>query len=111
MATEKVERSIVRDTKQPPCGVVDGTDRRQRTDGLDHRVLDDIFAVDGRTGHARAIAMKLRTYLGQQSLEFCGHVAGHRHASCRSSVRSDVERDDTLVGPYAICDAARVARV
>jgi hypothetical protein len=50
---------------------------RERGEGLDHRILDDVLAIDRRAGHARAVSMELGTELAQQSFEFGTPIIGH----------------------------------
>jgi hypothetical protein len=42
---------------------------RQPEVDLRQRFLDDVFAVDGRAGHARTIAQQLRTHICHQRVE------------------------------------------
>src|SRR5262245_60561655 len=70
-ASNEVECGIVRDAKDPPFWVFDGACGRKRFNRLDHRILKNVFAVDDRAGHPRAIAMELRPKLGEQAIECC----------------------------------------
>ena len=72
---------------------------RQRGNGFNQSVLDNVLAIDGGAGHARAVSMELWTKLTHQPLELCAPISQsydvvllqEGSVSCRSYVqRQDV---------------------
>ena len=59
LGPQMIERRIVRDAKQPAFEVAYGR-IWQGVERLCQRILNDVLAIDDRTGHAGAIAMELR---------------------------------------------------
>jgi hypothetical protein len=88
----------VGDTEQPAFRVVDDTEIRQRGKSLNQRVLNNVLAIDGGAGHARAVSMELWSKLTHQPFEFARIVS-----YCSSSPRvaafneSYVERQDVAI--------------
>ena len=83
-AAQEIERRVVGDTEQPAFRVVDDTDIRHRGKGLNQRVLDNVLAIDGGAGHARAVSMELWSKLTRQLFELIAHRISH----CRSCLSS-----------------------
>jgi hypothetical protein len=73
-AAEEIECRVMSDAKEPAFRPLD---RRAgswvvgcpRLDRFGQRILHDIFAIDYRSGHPRAIAMELRPQLAHQAFE------------------------------------------
>ena len=74
---KEIERSVMGDPKQPAFEVIDDTDHRLGVESLDHRILDDVLAIDGRASHPRAISMELGTELTQHSFKVVARMVSH----------------------------------
>jgi hypothetical protein len=71
---QKIERRVVRNAEQPSFDIIDWFAVRKCFDGLHARLLQDVFAVDGRAGHARAITMQFRPQLPDNAIECCARL-------------------------------------
>src|SRR5580704_7152229 len=114
-ATEKIKRGVVGDTEQPAFWVVDDTDTGQGGKGFNHRVLDNILAIDRRAGHAGAVSMELRTKLTHQTFELITRTISHRllrpgNSSALRIIRY-VERQDVALVAKAVGDAVHITRI
>src|SRR5579863_562470 len=112
-AAQEVERGVVGDTEQPALRVVDDTDIRQRGKGFNQRVLDNVLAIDGGSGHARAVSMELWTKLTHQPLELSVRMIAHlgRFLGMAAVYESYVERQDVAIAAKAVGDAVYITRI
>src|SRR5437016_7718609 len=67
---QEIEARIVRDAKQPALEIIHPGALGSRVKGLDEGILQYILAVDRRSRHARAVAMKAWPQRFQTILEF-----------------------------------------
>src|SRR5580658_4802470 len=68
------------DAEQPALRIVERSGARERFERLQQRLLDDVLAVDRRTGHAGAIAMQLRPQRRDERLKTMVSVRRRRRA-------------------------------
>jgi hypothetical protein len=89
-AAEEIERRVVRDAEEPTLDLRNELQLRHRLQRFHHRVLHHVLAVDGRAGHARAIAMQLRPHLAEHTVEGRADLRGISVvvAHCASAVVS-----------------------
>jgi len=68
-ATEEVDRFIVGNAEEPGLRLGNPSLAGERLNRFGQRILQDVLAVDNRTGYAGAVAMQLRPQLADQPLE------------------------------------------
>jgi hypothetical protein len=110
-AAQQIERCVVGDTKQPAFRVVEDTGIRHRGKGLNQRVLNNVLAIDGGAGHARAISMELWTKLTRQLFELIAHRISH-WISCPqdgSLIRIIRRAQDVGIVAKAVGDAVHIS--
>src|ERR1700678_1690244 len=73
---QEIEARVVGDAKQPALEIIHSGALGSREKGLDEGILQYILAIDLRSGHARAVAMKAWPQHFQTTFEFVGvHVS------------------------------------
>src|SRR5229473_6811665 len=80
-AAQEIERGVVGDTEQPAFRVVEDTDMRHRGKGLNQGVLNNVLAIDGGAGHARAVSMELWTKLTHQPFKLSARIISDKVSS------------------------------
>src|ERR1700704_2348046 len=102
---QEIEACVVGDSKQPALEIIHPGALGSRVKGLDEGILQYILAIDRRSRHARAVAMKAWPQRFQTILEFIRvHVSRPTGASALCSAKDWTQMSMRIFDRAAGCD-------